>query len=202
MLSEKIKLYEECLCKYDPDKLKLLQPGLTEEEINELLKSVDLILPDNLITLYSWRNGIENWDCLEEFFNGYSFAPLEQVVKDYAQFKEIGNEYSDQVELFWPPNSEKIKYGAFPVFQTDKYYLGISGLDIKDANSKIYSCSCWPNEESIVFSNLSKLFETLVSCYEQGIYPIPEDEYVYDYYEKIDKVRVQIDCNADTHAEY
>ncbi|MBW4598767.1 MAG: hypothetical protein KME29_03915 [Calothrix sp. FI2-JRJ7] len=40
-----------------PSHVALLQPGLTEAEINELLEDLPLQLPQDIRELYQWKNG-------------------------------------------------------------------------------------------------------------------------------------------------
>jgi len=62
-----------------PHREALLQPPLTGLQIDELLTDSGLILPKEAYTLYGWRNGVANRECL---FPGYEFRPLEKAVEN------------------------------------------------------------------------------------------------------------------------
>lgn len=201
MLVDAIKKYEECIEEKDPGRLELFNPGLTDDEIQSIISTLGIDLPDELVELYMWRNGLEGYTYLEDFFNGYTFVPLQVAAQTYQQCLEVTEKVTGNKHRYWPV-SDTIKYGALPVFQTDKHYLGITGTKTKESKTPIYSCSCWPDGEYPIFTSLEAVFLTLFSCYEKGIYPIPEDEDPYDYFEHIDSVRIAVDQNSYQESNY
>lgn len=65
-----------------PDCISYLQPGLTYDEIEEKVKDLPFRLPKEVYELYQWRNGLTINDSKIEFFPGYQFLPLEEVLKE------------------------------------------------------------------------------------------------------------------------
>src|SRR5262249_159827 len=58
-----------------PHREALLQPPLTRQQIDEIVESTGFVLPEEAYTLYEWRNGVADCECL---FPGYEFRPLEE----------------------------------------------------------------------------------------------------------------------------
>ena len=78
----------------DPEIAASLQPGLTREEIDEIVKYLPFKLPEEVYELYQWRNGISGrigfgygaW-------NGISanYSSLEVVIKFFYNSKKRGS---------------------------------------------------------------------------------------------------------------
>jgi len=86
-----------------PDLENLLERPLTRQEIDDLAGPWGYRLPEEAYTLYSWRNGLGDRQCL---IPGYQFDSLAEALK-YATH---GDEFS---ELVGPE-----EYGTLPIFPT------------------------------------------------------------------------------------
>lgn len=65
-----------------------MQPGLSRDEIEDLVKDLPFKIPSEVYELYQWRNGARDGDLGQEtawLFGNLTFKPLEQVI---AQYKE------------------------------------------------------------------------------------------------------------------
>jgi cell wall assembly regulator SMI1 len=65
-----------------------LQPGLTTEEIDSLAEGLPFQFPDDLRSLYRWRNGSEPANRPNQLFPGGGFLPLNDAVVNYRGFLE------------------------------------------------------------------------------------------------------------------
>src|SRR5260370_36290672 len=66
-----------------PHRGALLQPPLTRQQIDELVGNTGITLPEEAYTLYKWRNGVANGECL---FPGYRFTRIEEAVEDLIRY--------------------------------------------------------------------------------------------------------------------
>jgi hypothetical protein len=67
-----------------------LLPGLSREEIVTKLRPLNIPIPEDLIQLYSWRNGqVENadWELDSLRFRDTTFINLDAAVKQYDDFR-------------------------------------------------------------------------------------------------------------------
>lgn len=65
-------------------------PGLSREEIVTKLRPLNIPIPEDLIQLYSWRNGqVENadWELDSLRFRDTTFINLDAAVKQYDDFR-------------------------------------------------------------------------------------------------------------------
>lgn len=68
---------------HKPEAISLLQPGLSQTEIEEIVKDLPIKISQDICDLYTWKNGSEDSPCQENtayIFNGFSFYPLEEVI--------------------------------------------------------------------------------------------------------------------------
>lgn len=65
-----------------------LQPGLTAEEIDTLAEGVSFEFPDDLRSLYRWRNGSQPATGRNQLFPGGGFPPLHDAVVNYQALLE------------------------------------------------------------------------------------------------------------------
>ena len=98
-------------CQYNPDIILCLQPGLTREEIDELLENIPYTIPEEIYQLYGWRNGmskkgIQNYGYLA-FAKARGFRPLEEAVKYY---KYTSRTSKCSLEIFPSANDYSASY--------------------------------------------------------------------------------------------
>ncbi|OKH43013.1 hypothetical protein NIES2101_31670 [Calothrix sp. HK-06] len=90
-----------------PSHVALLQPGLTEAEINELIEDLPLQLPQDIRELYQWKNGSIIIGDYEDFcwaFECWSFYPLELIIDGYCHNLDLvpvfENEIHNRLNIF------------------------------------------------------------------------------------------------------
>jgi hypothetical protein len=99
---------ESAMTLHAPDVFAALQPGLTDDQIDEVESRHLLRLTEDLRSLYRWRNG-SPVDSQAELIPGYWFVPLESA----AQLREKHKEDVSQAELV-----QKLAYFIFAGHRT------------------------------------------------------------------------------------
>ncbi len=61
-MNELVRQLDEWLQRNRPDYYQQLLPGLSEREIHDVAQLLGVTLPDDLQTLYRWKNG-QSSDC-------------------------------------------------------------------------------------------------------------------------------------------
>jgi hypothetical protein len=85
-----------------PDIAAALQPGLTREEIDEIIKDLPFHLPEEVYELYQWRNGILESTMIDicESSVRVSFNSLEESLKQFQSLKNCDCP-SNILIIFW-----------------------------------------------------------------------------------------------------
>lgn len=153
----------QVFCKPIADKL---EKGLNKYYIDDVFSKLD-ISNDELKKLYQWRNGIKvdtgKYVGEFDFCSHGKMLPLEEAIVHYEAYIK---------DSLWKKN-------YFPLFTTNAgdYLL----YDI-DKNSKtygmllLYSPSLLIVEPETAYDSLENFFETIISCYQQGIYKFNESD--------------------------
>jgi hypothetical protein len=151
----KIVEYAEKILQYQKElghvAANMLSPGLREGHIRDLAKLYDLHFPEELVSLYQWRNGLDFRISSREvlpmgkiaFFPGYCLLSIEDAVNCYNRFKLQKEDWNaDWFPIFWnsggcvfaincnPDSADKgkiIEYGSI-YFDTDILYHSLSDM--------------------------------------------------------------------------
>lgn len=177
--------------------VKYLQPGLSKDEIDNLVKDLPFQLPSEIYDLYQWRNGAlhsgENlYDKGLIFKPGWSFRPLQEVVK--ICLENINKQKYLKIHFMhfsnWKFSREK--FDILPIFYTIRYYdidcYRSGNLWInreKGLNPVIFND--FEEGENVLnkYSSITSMMLTIAECYEDGIY----DKYIFGkYYESENKI--------------
>jgi cell wall assembly regulator SMI1 len=146
--------------------------GLTAEAVDRLTKNVNLNLPQDLKTIYEWKNGVDldklddrNFDT--SLFPLATFVGLEDALEAYQFYTN---------EKYWPTN-------MFPVFQSNGGDFFLSDINPQSKNySRIYFFSPSDPYFSDLISyadSVEKLLESVINCYSLGIFRYDQtDEYL------------------------
>lgn len=119
-IKDKLSLLIEELQRHNSPVIPLLQNGLTQDEIDNVIKPLGLNFPGELYELYSWKNGIA------EKFENIGRFPLfpTGIFLDFYSATKV-----------YPKKEGKIKHwkkNKFPVFgMANEYYL----IDIDNASN-------------------------------------------------------------------
>lgn len=132
-----------------PSYLEEMQDGLTEDEITELEKENNITLPDDIKTLYKWKNGHPDEVAMFVRTSDYSqktFMPLDQLFSSYQNNLEQWGEndlginfwHKGWLPLFWD-------FGRDICYDTTGRYTGKKGqllnFEFDDSNRKIIAPS-------------------------------------------------------------
>jgi cell wall assembly regulator SMI1 len=74
-----------------------LQQPATENEINELEKTIGKSLPLDFKALYLWHNGLADDENFGSLFYGMDFFPINRIIEEYLYKKE--NDGSENIQL-------------------------------------------------------------------------------------------------------
>lgn len=162
--SDIFKDFEECLRKYCRPVYENLEKGLDSEHVDSILAKLQI---DNreLRKMYYWQNGIKadtgKYIGEFDFCSQGKMLPLEEAATHY--------------EIYIKENQWKKNY--FPLITT---HAGDYLLYDVDKDSKtygmllFYSPSLLIVEPETAYDSLESFFETIISCYQQGIYKFNE----------------------------
>ncbi len=150
-----------------PEYASHLQPGLTEEEIEEKLKHIPFRLPKEVYQLYQWRNG----STFDYFLPGagFIFLPLERAIEEYelnADIHSTDNEY-DEPEEYWNPY-------YFSIFFEGIENFFVIGSDKQQDESPVIYYFIEDGSHDIFCSSLTKMIQVIAECYDTGAYYITE----------------------------
>jgi hypothetical protein len=144
-----------------------LLPGLNRQKIIERLNEVIKTAPEDLVELYSWKNGTQFPEKSKVLFDYiFHFHSLELAIEDYEAFQKLD------------PN---INFGIsfenlFPIFLSgggEYYFYCFSGSD----KGKIFynSPGEFLGETVTAFMNLEQMFTSIYECYDRSIYYFDEN---------------------------
>lgn len=152
---------------------RLIQPGLSEDEILTRLQAVPFKLSREFVELYKWRNGVA-WDEAEEdedssFFEYHRFLPLEEALANFQTSYPIMKEFyelTDWVQVFQDPAS-------------DGY--GLSGGPEVTASAPVVFLFEGEGVQ-LVFDTLERMMETVVAAFDEGVMTWEEGELDTDFF--------------------
>ncbi|MCC3405652.1 MAG: HEAT repeat domain-containing protein [Microcoleus sp. PH2017_10_PVI_O_A] len=157
---------------HKPEAISLLQPGLSNREIEELVKDLPIHFPQEVYDLYKWKNGSEDSPAQENvayIFNGFSFYPLEDAIKIYRH-KLIERNWSTRnintpgwIEIFFCYIGKEV--GG---------YVVIDGS--QETRQVIFTYNKDGDEVTARYTSLTSMITTIAECYETGAYSISKHE--------------------------
>lgn len=161
---------------------EFLQPGLTDAEIIEFEKALDVDLPEDFKRFYQWKNGTSGGR--DQPRSGYgSLLPNfrwmsdQEVIDNFNTWKEVMAEH-DFSEDWWRP--------GWVTFLTDstanEYCLDIEG---SFGGKKGQIISMWSDDtpRTIIHPNFYKWLETVVLALEKGFFTGDESDKHLDSYD-------------------
>lgn len=144
-----------------PEYYSKLQKPLSEEEISELEKEYNKIIPPDLKELYLWKNG-QSQDCYEAFVNNSMFEPLEYILSGNQEFTEMIG-YDFEIENWWNENWLPLfsnGSGNYICYDTKGIFTGEKGQLIEYWNKD--------NDRNVIAPNLSEFLKKLNQYYEEN----------------------------------
>lgn len=146
----------------NPEAASWLQPGLSEQEITEIVTDLPFELPQELYELYQWRNGREiTKDNYEQGFK-YGFIFYADVSYRLCSIKEVVNNYKKAQKYNLNENS----LGIFDFFSES------TGYSYKDSKRIIFENSSDRENggNSYQYTNLTNMMLTIAEGYETEVY--------------------------------
>lgn len=142
-----------------PSTIDSLQPGLTIEEIESIVKDLPFRLTQEVIELYQWRNGmIDDGSC---FFSAFRFLPLEEAIEELKLMEEA-----------W---GLSLPLGWFPLFEYEGEYFAAVGAEENTENSLILHTY---HGIDISYRNLTNMMLYIAECCETGAYYIGDSRFI------------------------
>lgn len=138
-----------------------LQPGLSDLEIEEIVKYIPFQLPTEVCELYKWKNGSKNENDLYQssyIFRAnypYGFYPLQMVVKDAISHYEFCGKW-DYLNIF------------FSITEPSGYVI----LEENPNKSRVIFCHSGEilGGRPYQYTSLTNMMMTIAECYETGAY--------------------------------
>jgi SMI1 / KNR4 family (SUKH-1) len=152
-----------------------LQPGNSKEITENLLKeaNINLVIPDEVYSLYGWRNGITEDDASSKDFGEISlftlgiFTPLNFSIDSYKE--------SAIVKGYWAES-------LIPLFESgggDYFLIDTHEKSITYKMILFYSPSNpYIHQPTSIFDSLDSLLTNIIECYrEKAYYFSPDSPY-------------------------
>lgn len=138
--------------------VEVLEPGLTYEEIQEMVADLPFRLPQEVYELYQWRNGTcYGEEDFARFFEYHAFLSLESALEKYEELIEH------------QPGWESDWFPIFEGYDNQSYYFIIGDLEVKEI-SPVFSFS-WENPDiEQIYSSLAQMMLGIAWDYERGAY--------------------------------
>lgn len=138
-----------------------LQAPLTENVIRNKLDELKKPIPEDLITLYKWKNGISFSGAASPLFDYCYLYNLDAAIDDYKRFQKLdilmasGNDYSYMLPICLSGSGE--------------YYF-ICFSNERKGQIFYHSAGEFNGELVLAFKNLQDMFNSILECYSQKIY--------------------------------
>lgn len=151
----------------------LLQPGLDATTIRQ---RVPLDLPEDVVALYQWHNGVYDEDQMEEqeLFYYHHFLSLEDALRVYFELRRIDDEIrrrsTNNLSCAYLPQ-------LFPLFSFQGEYYAVWTDSADDDFGSIYFVH---QGAAKVYNHLTSMLTAILECYNAGAYMIQDGNVVLD----------------------
>ena len=135
-----------------------LYPGLSRQEISELLQGIPVSFPESFYQLYQWRNG-HNIQCQHFLFAEYQFLPLQDAISEYTEISKYYNSSIHKVSIRHCFPIATFQGDSIAIYCRDEFFYGLS-YPIINIGEGI----------AIVYENLELFIRTMTEWYGSGIY--------------------------------
>lgn len=138
--------------------LEVLEPGLTYEEIEEMVADLPFRLPQEVYELYQWRNGTcYGEEDFARFFYYRAFLSLESALEKYEELIED--------VAYWESD-------WFPIFEENDnrgYYFIIGDREVKEI-SPVFSFDWEEPDIEKIYDSLAEMMLKIADDYDTGAY--------------------------------
>jgi cell wall assembly regulator SMI1 len=175
---ERIMLWMQ---KHQPDYAASFSPGLCIDEIKVVERELGFELPQEIYTLYQWRNGTED-DAKALIFPTMQFLPLDRAVYYSQGINEnfiLGQEnQSNEISTFFTSN----EISNFFVFIEDNgEYYGIPASNSQTEKFPVINVG--EGGASVLYGGITDMMLTLADSYETGAYYLDNEGYVCGFHQ-------------------
>ena len=142
-----------------PEYYATLNDPLDDYQLNKLAKHYKIEIPDDLQTLYKWKNGQKD-DCFEALVNNSMFIPLHQALSDASELTSmIGFDFT--IENWWNEN-------WIPIFQNgggDNICYDLKGIFTGQKGQLV---EFWhaDNDRNVIAPTLETFLGKMIDFYE------------------------------------
>lgn len=175
--------------RHEPSWIEYLYPGLSKDDIDDLVRDLPIQFPPELYELYQWRNGAAKGDEWKEtawIFHSWTFRPLQEVVaglrRQSYKYQTDNLIYLDIIKFF------KVEFNYLSIFyhQESRNYGCIMLIDKTLKSCPIIFLRFVGGDLTLLenYTSLTSMMLTIAECYETGAYFIgdyisrnPEKEY-------------------------
>jgi cell wall assembly regulator SMI1 len=168
---EMMELLDELLSwmkKLNRPVIGFLQEGISKEMITSQIAPLSFIFPQDLLSLYMWRNGTRTPEGVTTdevcFFPGYYFLSLDDAITNYKLLMNLKDDPRIIDDLKW-------KDAWFPIFTDaagDYYAVDLGTNPVQE--SRVISCfSFAPPLGRLEYASLKHMMLTLLECYKTGV---------------------------------
>ena len=147
-----------------------LLPGIPDDRIRELTQRLPFVLPQSVIDLYRWSEGVPvSHETCNTFFPGYGFDSFQYMVETYHELSTASDFPRFHCgDMQW-----------FPIFRsggTDYYGVCCGDTTRVDGNI-VYDDNEGPHRDCVTqppieFVSLEAMLKTLLCAFETGVYYI------------------------------
>lgn len=173
-LNDSLNIIMNWLQQNQPEFSASFLPGLTDDEINQILKGFDFVLPLELYTLYKWKNGTRE-EHLSVLFPSMSFLPLADALELNQQINDIPTDSEDAISY----NGNKLF-----IFMQSKSYCAVLLNQEKINSSPIIEID-HVLDTYLLYTSLTSMIQTFAECYETGAYYLDADGFVCEDEDKV-----------------
>jgi hypothetical protein len=168
LIQRKLHDFENHLKAINHFQLVELNNGLNEFDIKQLLTSVSLPINEEIIYLYSWRNGV-SFDNKEishlELFPEGIFLSLEDAIKTY------------RISVFQESLWEDLLFPLFTNGAGDYYLFDMNVESETKGMILLYAPSLLLAENpQTIFDSLESFINTVLECYKQKAFKIIDND--------------------------
>jgi cell wall assembly regulator SMI1 len=147
--------------KNNPVVAAALKPGLTKSEIADKVSSLPFQLPEEVIALYQWRNGVRE-DCPGSFIWYHNFLSLDRAIHEYEGMNGLNLSG-------WHKN-------WFPLFDFEGEYYFVPCSKKKHSALPIGYYFLEETEATVCYTNLTTMMQTALECFETGAVFVEDKE--------------------------
>ena len=164
-------------CKHMPVEYKILNPGLSTEQLREKLKRFPRQLPKEIHALYQWHNGTDDDAWEHGIFVYHSFLDIDNALQQAKEY--INDERARSYR-----ETQCMPSYLFPFCDFQGEYFAVAGREAATESTPIFFIDTL-GEVRVAFNSLTNMMVALAECYESGVYGFVDG----DYFDVLDEAK-------------